>query len=368
MNKKNVLFLDHAIEMGGAEHSLYYLIKFINKQHIHPILMAPSKSKLAKMINTLGGKVSHNELDSPKGVLTFFRNIYNIKKYVKKNNIDVIYCNTYRTIIYGVMLKFVTNCKVVWHVRDFYNNNLLKSIYTKFSDKVICISNPIAEQFLVKDSEKISVIYNGVDLEKYNSKQVPGDLKQELGLPEEALMIGMVGRIDRWKGIHLLIEAANFLVNELNKKEFVFIIVGASILTDDQSYPNELKELVQTYNLSKNVLFIGQRSDIPNVMKSFDLTVNYSDNEPFGRVIIESLAIGTPVVVNNTGGAPEIIENVGYGRITKGRDAMLLANAILEETSKEVDEVEKNKLINKVKTLYDANIPSRKVSEIIKLL
>ncbi|OHR74232.1 hypothetical protein HMPREF3291_04405 [Bacillus sp. HMSC76G11] len=368
MNKKNVLFLDHAIEMGGAEHSLYYLIKFINKQHIKPILMAPSKSKLANMVNKLGEKVSYNEMDSPKGVLSFLRNIFKIKKYMRENSIEVIYCNTYRTIIYGVMLKLVTSCKVVWHVRDFYNNNLLKSIYSTFSNKIICISNPIAEQFREKDSGKISVIYNGVDLEKYNSKQVPGDLKQELGLPVETLLIGMVGRIDRWKGIHLLIEAANYLVNDLNKKEFVFIIVGASILTDDQSYPNELKEMVQTFNLSKNVVFVGQRSDIPNVMKSFDLTVNYSDNEPFGRVIIESLAMGTPVVVNNTGGAPEIIENVGYGRITKGRDAMLLANAILEETSKEVDEVEKRKLMNKVKTLYDANIPSTKVSEIIKLL
>lgn len=368
MNKKNVLFLDHAIEMGGAEHSLYYLIKFINRQHINPILMSPSQSKLANMINKLGGKVDYNELDSPKNLLACFKNIFKIKKFMKKNNIEIIYCNTYRTIIYGIMLKLVTNCKVVWHVRDFYNNNLLKSIYSLFSNRIICISNPIAEQFHEKNHKKISVIYNGVDLEKYDSKQVPGDLKQELGLPEDTLLIGMVGRIDRWKGIHLLIDAANYIVNELNKKEFVFIIVGASILTDERSYPDELKEMVHTYNLSNNVLFIGQRSDIPNVMKSFDLTVNYSDNEPFGRVIIESLAMGTPVVVNNTGGAPEIIENVGYGRITKGRDAMLLANAILEETSKELNEVEELDLINKVKTLYDANIPSRKVSEIIKLL
>jgi L-malate glycosyltransferase len=368
MNKKNVLFLDHAIEMGGAEYSLYYLIKYLDTQSINMVLMVPPKSKLATMAESLNTSVTYNDLNSPKEILRFLRNIVSIKRFIKKNNINIIYCNTYRTIIYGVFLKLITNCKVIWHVRDYYKNYFLKFIYAIFSSRIICISKSISEQFSRLFSNKISIVYNGVDLEYYNPEKVPGNLKEELDITQDKILVGMVGRIDRWKGIHLLIEAGAYIINELNKKEYVFVIVGESILTNDQSYKIELKEMVKKNKLENNVLFLGQRDDIPNLMKSFDLTVNYSDNEPFGRVIIESLAMGTPVIVNNTGGAPEIIRNIGNGLITKERDSRLLAKSILEMTKKRLDIKQKIKYIKKVRDIYDARIPSRKVSSILKQL
>lgn len=363
----NICFLDHAVKMGGAQYSLYYLIKYLRKDSTKPFIIIPPLSELSKKLEG-NYSIAHCEFVSPIHIIKFIKNILFLKKYIKKNNINVIHCNTYLAIQYGVILKIISNCKLVWHVRNFFPKPILKWIYSITSDEIICISKAVSKQFNSNVLEKITIIYNGVDFTEYKIESVKGSLREELNISQKMILVGMVGRIDRWKNIHYFIKAADRIINDYQYDNYLFFVVGDSILTKDKNYKYELYDLVKKKNLNNSLYFLGQRNDIPNIMASFDLTVNYSQAEPFGRVIIESLAMGTPVIVNNTGGAPEIIRDVGYGKIVDSESVEELSNGIIEMSKNIKSQEEVMQFINKVKKNYDAQLPSERLFDVINKL
>ncbi|ELK48565.1 glycosyltransferase family 4 protein, partial [Halobacillus sp. BAB-2008] len=158
-----------------------------------------------------------------------------------------------------------------------------------------------------------------------------GSLREELNIPSEAVLIGMVGRMTEWKGYHHLLQALPEVIER--HPEMKVVLVGDALFAKDD-YLKRLKRMVAETGLQDHVCFLGQREDIPNIMKSLDIFVSYSEAEPFGRVIIEALAMETPVIVADSGGAPEIIENGNCGILAPSGNAEALAASILSVLDK----------------------------------
>lgn len=328
-----VAYIDHAEEMGGAEFSLYYLIKEIDRGEVKPHLIVPSSSPLKdRFSHDQNVTVTHHPLGSinplkrPSNIISFLKGVRNLTNYFK-TNIDVIHTNTYRASIYGLIAGKLAKKTTIWHVRDLHNSFFFKHVMPLFADHIVAISRAVSEQF--SDNvmrKKVSIVYNGVDFSEYQPQEIKAELRQELNIGKSTTLIGMVGRMTKWKGYHHLIEALpQIIAHDPNVK---IVIVGDALFAK-QDYLTYLKKRVKEKNLSEYVVFLGQREDIPNIMKSLDLFVSFSDREPFGRVIIEALAMETPVIVANSGGAPEIIENGNCGTIVEDGDAGALGLSII---------------------------------------
>jgi glycosyltransferase involved in cell wall biosynthesis len=257
----------------------------------------------------------------------YLETVYRIRAFVKKNQIDIIHANGWRAPWYIAPLKYLTKCKLIWHHRDYTHLRLFNYVLPRFFDQVICISQFVANSI---QGDNKTIIYNGVDPELVLAK------KSRSFMEDDTLVIGTFGRIVEWKRYHLVIEAVKKLTDN-KRNNWKLLIVGDTSVDGSESYFNDMIQKASDYGLEHNVLFYGYSKEPLEIMKECDLTINFSLNEPFGRVIIESLLVQTPVIVSDSGGAPEIIHQTRGGFIVKDGDVEELYQTIQRVYDKSVN-------------------------------
>jgi len=153
----------------------------------------------------------------------------------------------------------------------------------------------------------------------------PVALRGRLGLPAAGRIVGMVGRLQRWKGVHVFLDA----VAELHGAEPAIraVVVGGEHETEP-GYPAELRAQAVRLGIAYAVTFAGFQSNALEWMQAMDVVVHASDHEPFGIVVIEAMALGKPVVAGAAGGPAEIITDGVHGLLTPFGDSAALARAI----------------------------------------
>jgi len=171
------------------------------------------------------------------------------------------------------------------------------------------------------------IIPNAVALERFTSPVNREAIRGELGVAGDAPLVGMIGRIIPWKGQHIFIEA--FARLRQRRPDAIAAIVGDPDGAQGEQYHAELKQQARALGVDENLLWLGRRTDIPQLLAAFDTLAHCSVKpEPFGRVIIEGMAAGTPVIASDAGGAKEIVENEVNGLLTPPGDAQALALAM----------------------------------------
>jgi glycosyltransferase involved in cell wall biosynthesis len=172
------------------------------------------------------------------------------------------------------------------------------------------------------------LVYPGASLEAFDPSRLPAPAaaRSKLGLPGDGPLIGMTGRLQRWKGMHLFI-AAIARVRE-SRPDVRAVIVGGAHETEPQ-YGAELRTQVHELGLDEVVTFAGFQPNVAEWMQAMDVFVHASDREPFGIVVVEAMALGKPVVAGADGGPAEIITDGENGLLTPYGDAGSLAKAIL---------------------------------------
>lgn len=172
------------------------------------------------------------------------------------------------------------------------------------------------------------LVYPGASLERYTSarQEPPAAARKALGLPTDGPLIGIVGRLQHWKGMHVLIDALP-LVQARHPGARVVIVGG--VHEPEPGYPAMLRQQVQRLGLEDAVTFAGFQSDVPRWMQAMDIVVHASDREPFGIVVIEAMALGKAVVAGATGGPAEVITEGVNGLLAPFGDAPALATALM---------------------------------------
>jgi len=196
-------------------------------------------------------------------------------------------------------------------------------VIAMLSTKIITVSNAVAQKFRWIGG-KVVTVYNGVDTEKFRAMQVDPSLYSYFGLDSQRPVVGIISRLVPWKGHNIFLEAASILWKE-RQDRVNFLIAGDG----DRDYLIKLKEMVEKLGLSKAVVFIGFRQDMPIVINLCEAIVNPSlEPEPFGRTLIEAMACEKPVIATNIGGAPEIVVDGVTGILVPPRNPEALADAI----------------------------------------
>ena len=269
-----------------------------------------------------GAKIFNTPVQS-KNPYTIYKNISRIAKLIKNNSINIIHARSRapawsaRYAASRMKIPFVTTFHGTYELQ-----NEIKKRYNRImlnADRVIAISNFIAEHIKKEyevDGAKISVIPRGVDLSIFDVSKVTAErlisVSNKLGLTESASTILLPGRMTRWKGHALLIEA----VANLKRDDIICIFVGDG--QNKNSYVKELQNKIKKLGMIKNFRFLGNQTDMPAIYKMADVVVSASTKpEAFGRVVAEAMAMGRPTVVANHGGGAEIIKDNSNGWLFK---------------------------------------------------
>jgi len=204
-------------------------------------------------------------------------------------------------------------------------------IFARYVDFFIYISRAIAEHYLIQGIRLVkgTVIHNAVDLSEFSTDD-PAPVRSDLGfLPQERL-VGVVGRLDWWKGHEYFLEALAEVAQRIPNLRG--LIVGAPENTPrNREYYQKLQSLTKSLGLDGKVVFTGFRGDVPRLMSALDVIVlSSSAPEPFGRVVIEGMAAGKPVVATAAGGVLDIIDDGVNGLLVPRQDSKAMAEAILE--------------------------------------
>lgn len=337
-----VLFVDQSGKLGGAELSLVDVASaFGSDSSVALFEKGPFLSRLeAAGIDVQLLKNRSIESRKDQGLLQGLKTMMQALPLIQEltnlaKGYDVIYANTQKAFIFGALAGLIAKRPVVYHLRDILSSDHFSQINIKvavfmanhLSQIVIANSHATAQAFIQSGGKPdlVKVIYNGFDPEMYQSS--PADrarLRQELHL-EDKFVIGQFSRLSPWKGQHVLLDALAQCPESV-----VGVFVGAALFGEDD-YAEKIKQQVADLGLSNRVHFLGFRSDIPQLMGACDVVAHTSTApEPFGRVIIEGMLCGKPVIAANAGGATELVTHRETGWMVEPGDSQQLAKTVIE--------------------------------------
>jgi glycosyltransferase involved in cell wall biosynthesis len=192
-------------------------------------------------------------------------------------------------------------------------------------DAVICISGAVHRSMLANDLGHLPLmtIHNGLDVDEMRVTRAANDIRAELGLNPGSRLIGMIGHIRAWKGQEILVKAMALLKDEF--PDLVCLLVGA-ISPEEQWYQARLERQIDASGLAGRILITGNRPDVANYINALEIQVHASvAPEPFGRVLLEAMALSKPLVASRDGAVPEIVVDGATGMLFEPGNPVSLA-------------------------------------------
>ncbi|WP_118181631.1 glycosyltransferase family 4 protein [Paraburkholderia phosphatilytica] len=338
-----VLAVDQSGVLGGAELSLLEIVKAL-RDRIEVLLLEDGPFRMA--LDTAGVPVDVLAADGLRDVrkqghgMPKPRVLGNVAALVRETarrarDTGVIYANTQRAMVIGALAGKLARKPVVWHLRDIVSpahfgrtqRTVIKWCAKLGITHVIANSQASAEAFASLthfDAARIDVVFNGIDDVPFDAlRDVPQAVLRDLqGLPQDAWLVGSFSRIARWKGQHVLLEAMTL------DPRMHAVLVGAPLFGED-AWAAELRTYAESHGIADRVHFLGFQRDVAACMRAVDVVAHTSITaEPFGRVIVEGMLAGRPVVAARDGGVLEIVEHEVNGLLCPPGDARALADAL----------------------------------------
>jgi len=286
------------------------------------------------------GKSAANVYFSLKSFYQFLRHeAYKIRLYmriIRENGIDLVH--THNDLNFGkpeIVAAWITGVPCISHNHAFYKLKYFDKIFSRFVDSFIYISNDIAKYHIAQGKlrSKGTVIHNGVNMSEFMKSYNTDFVRKEFSIKPEESIVGIIGRIDHWKGHEYFIEAMARAIKQIPAlKGLIIGELETNVAVDrNRQYLNKLKLLIKSMDLEDKVIFIGFRDDVPRLLAALDVVVHASSTpEPFGLVVIEGMAAGKPVVATAAGGVLDIIEDGVNGMLIPYKDSKAMAQATLK--------------------------------------
>ncbi len=342
----NVLFVDSVSDIGGAEISMILFLKYLNRDLFNPIVIIPDKGPLYNKIEELGIEVITMNLTkiTMPFPLGYIKTVWNLTRFIKEREIALIACHMENCNQYSLPASKINRIPIVVHTRNLiFDFRSFWRTFLHFPDVLIANSKATADSYIpfIRKHQKVKVVYNGIDLEEYSPSTNCNQIRKKYVINNEKFLIGVIARISRPKRQDVFIKAMAEVV-KICPDIFAFI-VGETKIDQSENYLEELHQMVKKFGLTDKVIFTGFVSEMKELYASLDLLVLPSQAEPFGRVLIEAMAMEKPVVATRAGGAAEIVENGVTGLLVPPDDIDSLAQAIIRMLENKEDRIRMGK-------------------------
>lgn len=342
----DILFLHAGAEMYGADKVLLDLVCGLDKFRYRPHVVLPCDGILADAmrhehidVQVLPYPIMRRKYFTPKGVIQYGLNLVKYSRQLvslaKKMHIDVIHTNT-SAVLEGSWISRSLKIPQLWAIHEIIVSPkiMFKTtswLISHFADVTITVSKAAKQHLLESGKFKeadIHVIYNGVDSNRFQPKNDGSYLRKEWNIPDDALVVGMIGRINRWKGQQDFLAAMNLV---LATHPNTYAVIVGSAFQGEEWREQELNKLIELSPYSNRIVRTGYRADNEQVHGLFDVFVLPSTNpDPFPTVVLEAMATGKPVIGYRHGGICEMVEDGYNGFLVDVKNSNALANKILD--------------------------------------
>jgi glycosyltransferase involved in cell wall biosynthesis len=338
----SALFVSHTGEKGGAELFLADLVKagphswracFLSggataedlaEAGRPPLMLSAGEKMLSIRRNSSFGALARGAADVMAVAWQLSR---------EARHFDVICANSQKALFVCALAAKLSRRPLVWILHDIVTdpafsatNRRASLAFARLFAKLVAVNSEETGRAFIEaggEADKVRIVYNGFDPAKAkpHDPDVAARLRAELGLGPQPL-VGLFGRLSEWKGQHVFLDA-------LAAMEGVQAVIVGGALFGQEAYEARIREQASRLGLDGRVRFLGFRSDVPELMASMDVVAHTSIvAEPFGRVVVEAMMCGRPVVATRGGGVTEIIRDGETGLLVPPGDASALAAAL----------------------------------------
>ena len=331
-----VLHFISGLWLGGAQTQLYYTLRDLNRDRFQcRVLVRELGGEEAQMVRDLGVEV--HELGEE---FNFYnrRTLPRLIHFLRQNPVTILHNWIFQTNCLGAIagsLSFVpaivSGVHNVTEIMDMENAAAWEQLCIRFSsflnDRITVPSERLARNFAswsMFSPKRIVVVHNGVDLSLFDSSKNGSKIRRELGIPAEAALVGLIGRISPEKDIPCFLRAASVICR--NIPDVWFLIVGEG----RQSLFEDLQKMAGALGLQPRLVWTGKRNDIEEVLAALDLLLLTSVIEGFPVVLLEAMAMGKAAIATDVGGNADLIVDGVTGFLAPPRDPdAVAAKAIL---------------------------------------
>jgi glycosyltransferase involved in cell wall biosynthesis len=349
----------HIVECaGGVERYLEMLVPRLKKEGCEQSIICSHSVNLEKLKDSAEACYV-TDMRQTFNPLAVIKIIKQVRRDIKASNPDIVYCHSSFAGVFGRLAAIGMHCKVVYNPHGWAFNmrntsakklmafRKMEQIFAHLTDRIVCISEAEFESAIdnhISSEDKLELIPNGIDIEAVRSSM--GVSCSELGIAEDAFVVGMIGRLSAQKAPDVFIRAAEIIHKEIPNS--AFIIVG------DGEQREEIETFARQHGL--HLVVTGWTDKPYSYLKAFDVAMLLSRWEGFGLAIVEYMAAEKNVVATRADAIPSLIED--------GEDGFLVDIENPEQAADKVlwlrnhpNEAEKmrQKALRKVKSKYDIN-------------
>jgi len=312
---------------GGAQEHVYSLVTRLNRERYDVRVVSLSHGSSVRRLEKAGIEV--NVIDEPDDRAA----AQALAELLAPIEPEVVHNHMYRAEVVGTLAALLLGeegCQRPAVVSTVHSSRIrcvddrqtLRQL-TPLMDRLIVVSRAIEQK--IRDEGRqgvpVSLIYNGVDLQRYNHQQPCCTLHDDYSIPEDSQIVGVVARLEAEKGHRTLMDAWPLVL--FAQPRAWLLIVG------EGSERNSLESQAASLGIADRVVFTGRREDVPAVTAALDVAVLPSYREAQGLSVLEAMALGRPVVASKVGGIPEMIEDGISGLLVPPNDSEALAGAIV---------------------------------------
>ncbi len=341
-----ILFLSITSEIGGADLALLRTVRELNQTEFQPVVAFPQDGPLVSAFKEAGAETvffpirrlrkTFNPFWHLSYLSAFAKTSRSIAEFARESQVSIIHSNSLPNL-YGGAAASRAQLPCVWHVRELdLRPRLVRAALARRAlrqaQHIITVSNTVTRGVFGRPSgtaaRKISVLYDALDVQAFRAgDETRAELRSRYNLEANAQLAGMWCRFDEWKGLPVAIKAAGIMVRD--NPRFRLLVAGGPTAGHGQ-YAERLKALAER-EAPGAVVFTGwlKPDEIPAYISGLDVAVHASTSpEPFGLVIAEAMATGTPLVAPRIGSPLELVEHSKDGLLYEAGHPTALAVAI----------------------------------------
>ena len=339
-----ILFANHTSAWSGGEVSLMRLVESLRSEH-DVCVACPSTGALPDAVDRAGlervsvpavdASLRPHPIQTPLGIAQLTSGGLALARAARRFRADVIHANSTRVGIMASIARVPYVVRAHEHVPLTRMGKVIRGLLVRTAGGVAAVSDYTAAKFNEGLAQPIATrVYNSIDHARFSTGVAPAPLRERLGLSPNTALLGQVAQITPWKGQDVAIRTlagvrrAGVDAHLVLAGEVVF--GGKGVRYDNHAFKRSLETLVDELGVRDAVHFLGQRDDVPGVLRALDLSLLPSWEEPFGLVTVESMAVGTPPLVGEVGAGPELVDDRVCGRTLPPKDPEAWVDAASE--------------------------------------
>lgn len=348
--------------VGGSLTGLWHLIRGLDRKRFEPAVVLYERKAIEPELQALGVPVHHvsrrrlskqhallqydgyhraKSVSAVRSVLRLGRQTLRVAveelpaaaglaRVIQAVGADVVHLgNGVRANFDGILACWLTRTPCVSHVKGFEKYTNRERWAARHIDALVCMTEAVRAHCACHGvhGRTMHVVYDALDEAAFAPQRDAATVRAELGIANGAPCLGVIGNIQEWKGQAVLVEAMARVVEQVPKAH-AFLVGG--VHRAGMAYNERLTQRIQDLRLGGALSATGFRRDVADVINALDVVVHTSVRpEPFGRVILEGMLLGKPVVASAAGGVPELIRDGETGFLAPPGDATGLAQRLI---------------------------------------